>query len=157
VFNQKDKTSEPWFGDGLSFSCTQCGNCCTGPSGYVWFSDEEAQAMADYLGLDVHAFLRKYAQRAMGRWTLGEVRNGRDYDCVFLEEMGDGRRGCSIYPVRPTQCRTWPFWPSNMKSRRAWEAAAKTCPGMRRPDERGENFVPVDQIRVMMAENPDAL
>ncbi len=157
MFDHLDNVKEPWFGDGISFSCTQCGNCCTGPSGYVWFDDEEAAAMADFFGLDVHTFLRRYAAKALGRWTLGEMRNGKDYDCVFLKTAEDGRRTCGIYPVRPTQCRTWPFWPSNMKNRRAWESSATTCPGMRRPEERGENFVPIEQIRVIMAGNPDHL
>ena len=147
----------PWFGNGLSFSCTQCGNCCTGPSGYVWFDDDEAQAMADFFGIKLDTFLRRYAKRALGRLTLSEVKNGPDYDCVFLRQTDDGKRTCGIYPVRPTQCRTWPFWPSNVKSRRAWEASAKTCPGMRDPDARGEHFVPIDQVRVIMAKNPEHL
>ncbi len=152
-----DNGDTPWFGDGLSFNCTQCGNCCTGPSGYVWFSDEEAQAMADHVGMDVRSFHQRYARRAMGRWTLEEVRNGRGYDCVFLQENDEGKRVCSIYPVRPTQCRTWPFWPSNVRSRADWEASAKSCPGMRVPDARGEHFVPIEQVRVIMAENPEHL
>jgi len=154
---KNDSKKEPWFGDGISFSCTQCGNCCTGPSGYVWFDQEEAENMADHLGLDVHTFYLYYARRAMGRWTLNEEKNGQNYDCVFLREDGDGRRTCSVYPARPTQCRTWPFWPSNMKNRRGWEMSAQTCPGMRKPEERGENFVPIEQIRVIMASNPDHL
>ena len=113
--------------------------------------------MADYLGMDVRSFHQQYARRAMGRWTLEEVKNGRDYDCVFLRENEDGKRTCSIYPVRPTQCRTWPFWSSNMKNRRGWEMSAKTCPGMREPDARGEHFVPVEQIRVIMESNPEHL
>lgn len=152
-----DKEETPWFGDGLSFSCTQCGNCCTGPSGYVWFDEAEGMAMAQYLGLDITDFYQRYVQKALGRFTLGEVRNGRNYDCVFLKETDEGKRVCSVYPVRPTQCRTWPFWPSNTKSRRAWEASAKTCPGMREPDARGEHFVPIEKIRVIMADNPDHL
>ena len=37
------------------------------------------------------------------------------YDCVFLKEDPErGRKTCSIYPVRPLQCRTWPFWPENL-------------------------------------------
>lgn len=158
MFNPKnDSDKEPWFGDGINFSCTQCGNCCTGPSGFVWFDDDEAQAMADHLGVDVDVFYERYAHRAMGRWTLDEVKRGGLYDCVFLNKDEDGKRGCSIYPVRPTQCRTWPFWPSNMKNRRGWEMSAKTCPGMREPGARGEGFVPIEQIRVIMAENPEHL
>jgi len=158
VFNRKTENSEqPWYGDGVSFSCTQCGNCCTGPSGYVWFDDDEAQAMAEHLGIDTMTFLREYASKALGRWTLAEVRRGKLYDCIFLKENQEGKRFCSIYPVRPTQCRTWPFWPSNMKSRKAWDAAAESCPGMRNPDTFGPNFVPVDQIRITMQRNPDHL
>jgi hypothetical protein len=37
---------------------------------------------------------------------------------------------CSIYPVRPVQCRTWPFWNINLKSPDNWNTEAMTCPGM---------------------------
>lgn len=113
--------------------------------------------MADYLGITLQAFHDRYAHRALRRWTLNEVRRNAAYDCVFLREDADGKRGCSIYPVRPTQCRTWPFWPSNLKSRSAWESSAQSCPGMRNPDARGEHFVPIEQIRVTMAKNPHHL
>ena len=135
-----------WFEPGLSFKCTQCGNCCTGPSGYVWFTDEEAEAMADYLGLSEREFRKRYTRRKFGKSTLDETkRNGR-YDCVFLTWNEDGSAGCSIYRVRPRQCRTWPFWPENLASRRAWDEAATTCPGMRRTDG---TFVPADEVRVI--------
>ena len=151
-------TKEPWYGDGLSFSCTQCGNCCTGPSGYVWFDEDEAREMADYLKIDIAEFYSKYTAKALGRRTLGEVRRDKKtYDCVFLVETGAGKRVCGVYPVRPVQCRTWPFWPSNLKSRRAWDAAAESCPGMRHPEARGPGFVPIEEVRVRLAENPDHL
>ncbi|MFK7788399.1 MAG: YkgJ family cysteine cluster protein, partial [Phycisphaeraceae bacterium] len=75
-------------------------------------------------------------------------------DCTFFDSVG---RKCTIYSVRPGQCRTWPFWSSNMKNRRGWEMSAETCPGMRAPDARGEHFVPVEKIRVIMDSNPDHL
>ena len=31
----------PWYADGLRFTCTMCGKCCTGEPGYVWTTDEE--------------------------------------------------------------------------------------------------------------------
>ena len=34
---EKPADSGPWYADGLSFECTMCGNCCTGPPGAVWF------------------------------------------------------------------------------------------------------------------------
>ena len=48
-----------WYADGLRFKCTQCGNCCTGGPGYVWFDDDEAQAMADQLGIEKREFYQR--------------------------------------------------------------------------------------------------
>lgn len=144
-------TSKDWFEPGLHFECTQCGNCCTGPSGYVWFSEEEALAMADYLKLSVTEFRRRFARRKFGKWTLDEVKRQGKYDCVFLRWDEQGRSLCSIYPVRPTQCKTWPFWPENIDSPRGWADAAKRCPGMRAGKG---NFVPADKIRIIAASNP---
>ena len=147
-----------WYGAGLSFACTACGGCCTGPPGYVWYEDHEERALADHFGLSRHDFRRAYAKRKHGRWTLDEVRreNG-DYDCVFLERDAHGHGKCSVYALRPTQCRTWPFWASNLKTERAWREAASTCPGMKVPGEPGGNFVPAEQIRVTAASNPRGL
>ena len=40
-------SKQEWYKDGLAFQCTQCGNCCTGPPGAVWFNDKEAEEMAE--------------------------------------------------------------------------------------------------------------
>lgn len=139
-------TEGTWYDPGLSFGCTQCGNCCTGPTGFVWFTDEEAQAIADDLGIKLEDFYDRYAERKFGRWSLGEVKRGKLYDCVFLTWNEDHTKaGCSIYKSRPTQCRTWPFWPSNLKSKKAWDQSAQRCPGMKH----GGTFVPSDQIRIL--------
>jgi len=42
----------------------------------------------------------------------------------------NGSKGCAIYDVRPTQCQTWPFWPSNLRSPDDWNTAAQKCPGI---------------------------
>ena len=149
-----DKTEkQDWYEPGLSFECTQCGNCCTGPTGFVWFTEAEGQAIADYLRLSYEDFLHRYGMKKFGRLSLGEVKRKGQYDCVFLTWNEDRTRaGCSIYPVRPTQCRTWPFWPSNLKSRRHWDRAAKRCPGM----QKGGVFIPADEVRVIRDRNePD--
>jgi len=144
----------PWYAPGLSFTCTQCGDCCTGAPGYVWFDEDEAEAMAARVGVSVETFYKRYATKKVRRWTLEEVINSEGkYDCVFLERDEQGRGKCSIYEVRPTQCRTWPFWDSNLKSPKAWERAADTCPGMRA----GGQFFPVEQVRVIAASNPKGL
>ncbi len=149
----RDTERDEWFRDGLSFRCTQCGNCCTGPPGFVWFDEEEAQAMAAYLKLEVNEFRRRFARFQFGRWTLGEIKREGRYDCVFLRRDRDGKALCSVYPVRPQQCRTWPFWPENLRSRRDWDESAKTCPGMKN----GGDFYPADQVRIILDSNPDTL
>ena len=134
----------PWYADGLQFTCTQCGNCCTGGPGYVWISEPEIARLAAHLNLTREQTIASYCRLIHGRYSLLEHRNARgEYDCIFLKEArtesraGDQtvvqtRRSCTIYPVRPLQCRTWPFWDSNLSEREIWEAAAKRCHGMNR-------------------------
>lgn len=150
-------SEQEWYGAGLHFTCSQCGNCCTGAPGFVWFHDEELEAMAGRLGIGPDAFLLRYARREGEGWSLREVRRGEDHDCIFLrQDPATGRRECSIYPVRPTQCRTWPFWPDNLRSRRAYAAAARRtpCTGMLNGLERRGTFVPVEQIRIQRDATP---
>ncbi|MBW3543530.1 MAG: YkgJ family cysteine cluster protein [Planctomycetes bacterium] len=113
----------PWYKDGLRFTCTQCGDCCTGEPGVVWIDDEEVARIAELTGKPV-AEVRLFHTRLVGdRVTLIELPNG---DCTFLD--GKTRR-CSIYQARPRQCRSWPFWPSNLKTPQAWQEVERVCPG----------------------------
>ena len=142
------KKGAEWYAGGLRFACTQCGNCCTGPPGMVWFTKAEGVLMARRLGLSETEFYATRAHRVDGRWSLRERRTEHGYDCILLDrEREDGRAVCSLYDARPTQCRTWPFWPENLESREAWADAKRTtpCPGM---DE--GNVVPVEQIRILL-------
>ena len=89
-------------------------------------NDEEVDALTALLGLERMTFLSTYARRLPdGAISLRERLN---HDCVFY----DVERGCEIYEHRPLQCRTWPFWRANVHSRKHWEQAARTCPGMNR-------------------------
>lgn len=133
-----------WYAEGLRFECTQCGACCTGGAGYVLVSDEEADAIAARLKLDRGAFLRKYTHLTPAGRSLKEYETEFGMDCVFLDrETFPGRAVCSLYDVRPLQCRTFPWWPENLRSRAAWERAARGCEGIGRGD-----FVPIEAIRV---------
>ncbi len=116
---------DPWYKEGLSFECTGCGNCCTGSPGYVWVTEEEIEEIAGFLGLPVSEIRKRYLRQKHGRFALIELKY-KNYDCIFLKD-----NKCSIYPVRPTQCRTYPWWVSNLSSREAWEKASQTCEGMR--------------------------
>ena len=113
----------PWYAEGLRFACRACGCCCGGAPGYVWVDKEEVAAMASHLGMTARQFRRQYLRRLWRGLCLKEKSN---YDCVLLDAAGR----CVAYEVRPLQCRTWPFWPTNLVSRRAWDDAARRCPGM---------------------------
>ena len=112
----------PWYAEGLHFGCTQCGNCCTGAPGFVWVNDEEEHAIADFIGEDRTQFAALYVRKLDRGRSLRERANG---DCVFYE----AGKGCTIYSARPRQCRTWPFWESNVQSPEAWEETRAVCPG----------------------------
>ena len=87
-------SSTIWYEKGLNFSCTRCGNCCTGPPGYVWFNDDEAAMIAKSLGLSMVEFRHRFAKRIDGKWSLAEVFRDGKYDCVFLTRDEQGRSGC---------------------------------------------------------------
>lgn len=116
--------AEPWYQDGLPFTCTRCGNCCTGPPGYVWVTPAELSALADHLREPVEVVRAACTRSALGRRTLREKENG---DCVFYEPGA----GCTVYAARPTQCRTWPFWESTTETPEAWARTQSVCPGSR--------------------------
>ena len=116
---------QPWYAEsGLKFNCSQCGDCCTGAPGYVWVNKEEIAKLAAAAGIeDVEEFERLYVRKIGIRKSLKEFPNG---DCVFFDSE---TRKCQVYQARPRQCRTWPFWDSNLRTPEAWEATCEICPG----------------------------
>jgi Fe-S-cluster containining protein len=124
-----------WYAGGLRFQCTQCGDCCSGGEGYVWVNQEEIDAMAARVGMTPVAFEERYVKRVGVRRSLKERAGG---DCVLLDEK---TRACTAYEQRPRQCRTWPFWDSNLRSPKAWAEAAEACPGCNKGD-----LVPLETI-----------
>ena len=113
----------PWYAEGLRFECTQCGDCCTGAPGAVWVTDEELTAIAAELGKPLGEVRLLYTKLMGGRWSLRDYPNG---DCVFLDPQ---TRRCRVYAARPMQCRTWPFWPSNIETTDSWKRTCDRCPG----------------------------
>ena len=116
-------SEQPWYKDGLQFTCTQCGDCCTGEPGYVWVTDEEMKQLAEYRGISIGEFRINHTKLVSGRVSLREFANG---DCTFFD---GATRKCAVYPVRPAQCRTWPFWNSNLESEESWKEVVSVCPG----------------------------
>ena len=109
--------------DGLRFTCSACGDCCTGEPGHVWVNEDEVAALAAALQLTPDAFEAQHVRKLGSRRSLLERFNG---DCVLFDP--DARR-CTVYAARPTQCRTWPFWRSNVESEAAWQETCEVCPG----------------------------
>lgn len=79
--------------------------------------------MADALEMEIESFRSKFLRRVGERYSLVEYPDG---DCILLDPE---TRGCLVYQSRPLQCRTWPFWGSNLESKRAWRDTCRVCPG----------------------------
>lgn len=113
----------PWYNAGLKFECSQCGDCCTGAPGFVWVNSAEIEALAANVGLTAEAFEDQYVRRVGVRKSLKEFPDGA---CVFFNTE---KRNCNVYGARPRQCRTWPFWDSNLKTPEDWKHTCEVCPG----------------------------
>jgi Fe-S-cluster containining protein len=118
-------SEEKWYQNGLNFQCTGCGKCCSGKPGFVWVNDEEIHDMANFLKISQKDFLKKYVRHVQQRLALIEYK--KNYDCVFLRDQK-----CLVYGARPTQCKTFPWWPHILKSEKNWDEAAKECEGIRK-------------------------
>ncbi|MEM1283523.1 MAG: YkgJ family cysteine cluster protein [Chlamydiota bacterium] len=127
-----------WYQEGLRFKCTGCGNCCTGSPGAVWISDDEIEKISKHLAIPISDFLKQYTRLIDGKRSLNE--DPQTYDCVFLK----GNR-CSIYSHRPLQCKTYPWWPNNLRSKSEWLEAAKWCEGIDHPDSDKVSFSSIQQ------------
>ncbi len=121
------RTAGKWYAGGLRFKCTQCGRCCSGSPGYVFVTKKEIERIATFLGREGRGLTTRHLRRVGLRRSLTEEASSGD--CCFLQRA-EGKPTCRIYPVRPLQCRTWPFWKCNLKSPDAWTEASLNCPGM---------------------------
>lgn len=114
----------PWYAEGLPFSCDPaCGACCTRHDdyAYVYLQPEDLPRLAAALGMSLRAFRRTWTRKE-GEDTILKI----DGDaCPFL----DGTR-CGVYEGRPVQCRTFPFWKENLRTRGTWESLRRFCPGI---------------------------
>ena len=123
-------TKNCWYAAGLHFECMHCGNCCSGPDqGYIWVAGPEIRLIAKFLNISTDELKKKFLKRVGFRRTIIEQKGSND--CIFLRKTEKGKT-CAIYPVRPSQCRSWPFWPGNLSSPNSWNVTAQKCPGINR-------------------------
>jgi len=105
--------------------CSSCeGNCCIGESGYIWCTPKEVNEMAEFLNLDRQEFIQTYTRKVGYRISLKELKIKGSFHCIFFDA---DKKGCQIYPVRPTQCRTFPFWDHFKENK---DEVIKECPGI---------------------------
>lgn len=111
--------------DSLRFTCQPgCTNCCD-QEGFVYLSDDDLKGAAKFVGMTPKAFEAKYIYRTAHQLRF---RKPHDRQCPFL----DG--GCSIHPAKPTQCRTFPYWPEIIASKATWKRTGRYCPGIGKGD-----------------------
>ena len=108
----------------MRFACqTGCTKCCT-RRGSVYLTESDLRRAAEYLGMTAEAFEAQYVVRFRRVLRLRKPPRGEN-NCRFLTS-----EGCSIHPVKPTQCRTYPFWPSLISSKAIWTIEGTFCPGI---------------------------
>ncbi|WP_022670643.1 YkgJ family cysteine cluster protein [Hippea alviniae] len=94
-----------WF----CFDDTRCKTCkalCCIGEGYVFLTNEDIERISEFLGLKREDFLKTYTRKVFGKIALIDLVIKGEKRCVFL----DDNYRCEIYPVRPKQCESFPFW-----------------------------------------------
>lgn len=128
--------------EGRRFGCTQCGNCCVQP-GYVYMTREELSNIAAHLGLTPERFRRKFCVRLDGASGEPYIHVASARGCPLLTP----ERRCSVHPVKPKQCTTFPFWDEMVEDRTEWEGAKAFCPGLDAPEGRLYTHPEITAIR----------
>ncbi|WP_041324024.1 YkgJ family cysteine cluster protein [Hippea maritima] len=97
--------------DGFQFCfddtfCKTCkAKCCIG-DGYVFLNDKDIENLYTFLGISKEDFLNKYTRKVFGKVVLIDLVIKNEKRCVFL----DDNYRCEVYPKRPFQCKSFPFW-----------------------------------------------
>ncbi len=131
-----------FYEEGLFFACRQCSSCCRYDPGFVFLSEKDVHLLADSLEMTYDEFVQVYCRwipfgDRMEKLSLKELSN---YDCIFWKNGG-----CTVYPSRPLQCRTFPFWQSVLDSEAAWNGIKEDCPGIGQG-----SFHSKDEIKVLL-------
>jgi Fe-S-cluster containining protein len=111
----------------IRFTCQRgCINCCD-QDGFVYLTEDDILRAAKFTGMKPAAFEKRYIYRTAHRRRFRKPPRvqGKARQCPFLES-----NGCSIHPAKPTQCRTFPFWPELVGTPSEWQRTAKYCPGI---------------------------
>lgn len=132
----------------MKFACQQScgGKCCTmgwdgENSSFIFLTESDLQEIEKFTGLDRQTFAQEshfsFTRFLAGRTKQWHLKTG-ELACRFLR---GGK--CSIYEARPTQCRTYPFWPENTEDPIRMKGLGEFCPGLEVADE--DDSIEIDQ------------
>ena len=116
-------------GTGLRFGCTMCGNCCSGPEGYVLVNDEEIKALARRLGMSERAFIDEHTRMTGEGRSLREKQSENGLDCEFLDRQKILAARRQVYRIGLAVPHV-AVLNSVIKSRQDVEGPERTCPGI---------------------------
>jgi len=112
----------------MHFRCLRCGKCCRW-KGLVKVTETEADSIAAFLHMEPREFIESLTRLSPDRTTLSLLEK-EDGSCWFYDEENCC---CRIQPVKPDQCRAFPFrW--NFPG---WEEICEG--GIRMKSERGKS------------------
>ena len=100
------------------FKCQGCGACCRIKNGIVRVGEAEIRRIAEFVEMSEQEFIDHETEIAPDRKGL-ILKIRPDDACVYLTD--DNR--CRIHPVKPDNCRTFPFEWTNPDS-------AEVCPAL---------------------------
>ena len=103
------------------FKCTKCGDCCKGYGG-TFVTAQDIDAIAGYINTDPKHFVADYCQMSGGKPVLAQ---GKNSYCIFWDKL------CTIHPVKPRMCKSWPFLESVLIDINNWHIMAASCAGIR--------------------------
>ncbi|MDA3793431.1 MAG: YkgJ family cysteine cluster protein [Elusimicrobia bacterium] len=106
----------------IDFNCESCGNCCR-EKGFVEVSDSEIKDIAKYLAVIRTHFIKKHINEVRDKLCFNEH---PEEPCKFLKD-----NSCNIYPVRPKQCRTFPYWRSIARNDDRIKEMLRYCEGIK--------------------------
>tara|TARA_B100000579_G_C22627650_1_gene755000 strand:- start:404 stop:829 length:426 start_codon:yes stop_codon:yes gene_type:complete len=129
--------------NGTRFQCQGSGKCCVSRGGYgfVYLNKKDIKRFANFFNIKKKDFIERNCVKEDGNIRLKEINlNG---NCIYLKH-----KKCSVYAARPEQCRTWPFWPENMNTKKWKKEIINFCPGI----GKGKFYSPKEIKKILVKE-----
>ena len=107
----------------------------------VSVGSREIKRFANFFNIKKKDFIERNCVKEDGNIRLKEINlNG---NCIYLKH-----KKCSVYAARPEQCRTWPFWPENMNTKKWKKEIINFCPGI----GKGKFYSPKEINKILVKE-----